>query len=141
MPYRVDQRKRATPRACGDDADAGGRPDFTVHDLARFDLAMKDGVLLLPATLAGGLDTGGGRAAWARVVRGDVSGERIIWQFGVGENASSSLMVTMPDRHTTYILLANSPGLAEPAADVGRSARGIAVFAGVAHVVCGIAAG
>ena len=29
VPYRVDQRKRATPsRLSGDDADAGGRPDF-----------------------------------------------------------------------------------------------------------------
>ena len=46
---------------------------------------------------------------------GTHSGERIVWQFGVTENASSALIVTMPDRHTTYILMANSSRLAEPA--------------------------
>ena len=99
----------------------GGGLISTVHDLAQFDLALKDdGALLLPETLA---------AAWTPLTApsgqalphglgwftGTYSGERIVWQFGVGENASSALMVTMPDRHTTYILLANSPGLAEPA--------------------------
>lgn len=121
VPYRVDQRKRATPsRYAATTLTPGGGLISTVHDLAQFDLALKDGVLLLPETLA---------AAWTAPVSpngqvlphglgwftGIYSGERIAWQFGVGENASSSLMVTMPDRHTTYILLANSTGLAEPA--------------------------
>jgi CubicO group peptidase (beta-lactamase class C family) len=121
VPYRVDQRKRATPsRYAATTLTPSGGLISTVHDLAQFDLALKDGVLLLPETLA---------AAWTAPpspngqvlphglgwFTGTYSGERIAWQFGVGENASSSLIVTMLDRHTTYILLANSTGLAEPA--------------------------
>jgi CubicO group peptidase (beta-lactamase class C family) len=122
VPYRVDRQRRATPsRYLATTLTAGGGLISTVHDLAQFDLALKDpGALLLPETLA---------AAWAPATgangeglphglgwfTGSYGGERIVWQFGLGENASSALMVTMPDRHTTYILLANSPGLAEPA--------------------------
>lgn len=116
VPYRVDQRKRATPsRHLATTLTPGGGLISTVHDLAQFDLAMKDGVLLLPATLAEAWTPAAGAPHGLGWFAGTYSGERIVWQFGVGENASSSLMVTMPDRHTTYILLANSPGLAEPA--------------------------
>jgi CubicO group peptidase (beta-lactamase class C family) len=122
VPYRVDKQRRATPsRYPATTLTPGGGLISTAHDLAQFDLALKDpGALLLPETLA---------AAWTPATAangqalphglgwftGTYSGERIVWQFGVGENASSALMVTMPDRHTTYILLANSPGLADPA--------------------------
>jgi hypothetical protein len=37
-----------------------------------------------------------------------------VWQFGVGDNASSSLMLTVPGRGITLILLANSQGLTRP---------------------------
>ena len=119
VPYRVDRQRRATPsRYSATTLTPGGGIISTVRDLARFDLALKDG-WLFPETLA---------AAWTPAApngqalphglgwfAGTYSGERIVWQFGLGENSSSALMVTMPDRHTTYILLANSPGLAEPA--------------------------
>lgn len=120
VPYRVDRQRRATPsRYPATTLTPGSGLISTVHDLARFDLALKDG-WLLPETLA---------AAWtpASAPNGQVfphglgwfsgtyNGQRIVWQYGMGENASSALMVTIPDQHTTYILLANSPGLAEPA--------------------------
>ena len=120
VPYRVDQRRRATPsRYPATTLTPGGGLISTVHDLAKFDLALKDGELL-PETLAAAWTAptaGNGEAlphglGW---FTGSYNGERIVWQFGMGENASSGLIVTMPDRHTTYILLANSPGLAEPA--------------------------
>src|SRR5262245_24910943 len=121
IPYRVDKQRRATPsRYVATTLTASGGLISTVHDLARFDLGLKDpGALLLPETL---------EAAWAPPTdpsgqalphglgwfAGTYNGERIVWQFGVSENAASALMVTMPDRHATYILLANSPALAEP---------------------------
>jgi CubicO group peptidase (beta-lactamase class C family) len=119
VPYRVDKQRRATPsRYPATTLTPGGGIISTVQDLAEFDLALKDG-WLLPETLT---------AAWTPAApngqtlphglgwfTGTYNGERIVWQFGAGENASSALMVTMPDRHTTYILLANSTGLAEPA--------------------------
>ena len=42
------------------------------------------------------------------------NGERIVWQFGVSDNASSSMLITAPRRGLTLILLANSQGLARP---------------------------
>ena len=42
------------------------------------------------------------------------NGETIVWQFGVTPNASSSLVVTVPARGVTLILLANSDGLVKP---------------------------
>ena len=43
------------------------------------------------------------------------NGEPVVWQFGVQANAASSLVVTLPARNVTLILLANSDGLAKPA--------------------------
>ena len=118
VPYRVDQRKRASPsRYPATTLTPSGGMISTVRDLAEFDLGLKRGLLLLPETL---------RAAWTPPIAngqplphglgwftGVYSGERIVWQFGVGENASSALMITMPERQTTYILLANSTGLVD----------------------------
>jgi CubicO group peptidase (beta-lactamase class C family) len=121
VPYRVDQRRRATPsRYPATTLTPGGGLISTVHDLAQFDLALKDGLLLLPETLSAAWTAAAGPGGEALPhgigwFSGTYSDERIVWQFGVGENASSGLIVTMPDRHTTYILLANSAGLAEPA--------------------------
>jgi hypothetical protein len=41
-------------------------------------------------------------------------GEPVIWQFGLEQDASSALMVHMPSRRLTIILLANSDGLVRP---------------------------
>ena len=38
-------------------------------------------------------------------------GERLIWQFSLTADAYSSLILKMPDRQLTLILLANSDGL------------------------------
>ena len=91
----------------------------TVRDVARFDVALKTGLLLRADTLA---------LAWQPPVGVDgqplphglgwfvhtFNGEPIVWQFGVGENASSSLVAMAPMRGVTLILMANSDGLARP---------------------------
>ena len=91
----------------------------TVRDFAQFDLALKKGVLLRPETLAAArrppLDANGrplphGLGWFVQAYRG----ETIVWQFGVAPNASSSLVVTVPGRGSTLVLLANSDGLAKP---------------------------
>jgi CubicO group peptidase (beta-lactamase class C family) len=119
-PYRVDAQKSASPsRYAATTLTPGSGIVSTVLDLAEFDLALKDGLLLLPSTIA---------QAWTPPTAangqplphglgwfsGVYSGERIVWQFGVSPDASSALMVTIPERETTYILLANSSALAEP---------------------------
>ena len=116
-PYVVDRRGRATLSTRGDSplTPFGGIVS-TVRDLARFDLALKSGALLRPETLG---------AAWSPQVGRDrallpygigwfvqtYNGEPVVWQFGQTENASSSLMITLPSRGLTLILLANSDGL------------------------------
>ena len=91
----------------------------TVRDLARFDAALRRGVILRPETLA---------EAWTppldrnenRLPHGlgwfvqNYNGERIVWQFGVTDNASSSMIITVPSRGMTLILFANSSGLSRP---------------------------
>jgi hypothetical protein len=42
------------------------------------------------------------------------NGEPVVWQFGVSENGASSLIVSVPSRWVTLILLANSAGLVKP---------------------------
>ena len=55
----------------------------------------------------------------------DYNGTSIVWQFGVVANAYSSLIVKVPDRRLTFILLANSDQLSAPfdmaAGDVNAS--------------------
>jgi hypothetical protein len=86
----------------------------TVRDLARFDAALGDGVLLSSGTLSrawqpvGSLPTGLGWFVQRH------NGERVVWHFGVARDAYSALMIKVPDRGLTLILLANSDGLAGP---------------------------
>jgi CubicO group peptidase (beta-lactamase class C family) len=116
VPYRVDRGGRAVrsdyqPRGL---TTADGLVS-TVRDLARFDAAMDDGVLLKadtlsvawsPANFSGtALPTGLG---W--FVQ-NYNGERIIWHFSHVSDAYSGLILKMPARQLTLILLANSDGL------------------------------
>ena len=90
----------------------------TVRDLAQFDIALKQGLLLMPETLA---------QAWSPPAVPAIqalphglgwfvqvyNGQLVVWQFGVSES-SSSFLVTLPQRRLTMILLANSDGLVKP---------------------------
>ena len=88
----------------------------TVDDYAKFDLALRQGILLKPETLAAAwqapLDKNGqplphGLGWFVQTYHG----ETIAWQFGLEENASSSLVLTVPGRGLTLVLMANSDGL------------------------------
>jgi CubicO group peptidase (beta-lactamase class C family) len=129
--YRDVVRRLATPYA----VDASGRASVssynasvltpasglisTVRDLEQFDLAMKKGVVLRPEwrTLAWTPPTDAGGQplphAYGWFVQ-SYNGGRLVWQYGVGGNASSSMIISVPERGLTLILLANSQGLARP---------------------------
>jgi CubicO group peptidase (beta-lactamase class C family) len=118
-PYIVDKGKATPSHYPSSSLTPGGGLISTVRDVAQFDLAIKKGVLLRPETLA---------LAWTppvdrngqRLPHGlgwfvqTYNGERIVWQFGLADNGSSSMIVTAPFRGLTLILLANSSGLARP---------------------------
>jgi CubicO group peptidase (beta-lactamase class C family) len=93
----------------------------TVLDFAKFDLALRQGLLLRPTTLASAwrapLNASGqplphGMGWFVQTYRN----EPVVWQVGVSPNASSSLVITLPSRNVTFVLAANSDGLAQPAA-------------------------
>jgi CubicO group peptidase (beta-lactamase class C family) len=123
VPYKVTNRTRTdvtTLAPSGINAAAG--LVSTARDLAKFDAALDQGdtgSLLLTDTLV---------AAWTPAVgiSGTPSpmglgwfvqsykGERVVWHFGNVPNAYSSLIVKLPERGMTFILLANSDGLTAP---------------------------
>jgi len=92
----------------------------TIFDFAKFDLALKQGLLLRPETL---------KLAWSNPVNASgavlphglgwfvqsYNGEPVVWQFGIEPAVSSALVIILPNRNLTLLLLANSDGLAKPA--------------------------
>jgi CubicO group peptidase (beta-lactamase class C family) len=118
-PYRGRRRGAPTPGAYeARTLDAATGAVSTVQDLARFDVALDDRVLLSSNTLA---------AAWRpAVVRGvptpsglgwfvqTANGRRLVWHFGEIADGYSSLVLKVPERRLTLILLANSDGLSAP---------------------------
>jgi CubicO group peptidase (beta-lactamase class C family) len=96
----------------------------TVRDVAQFVLALRQGVLLRADTLAVAWRAPLGRDG-QRLPHGlgwfvqSYNGETIVWQFGAGENGSSSVAVTVPGRGLTLLMFANSTGLVKPFALAG----------------------
>ena len=90
----------------------------TVRDLAKFELALKKGVLLRPETATLAWTPPVGRNGQLPHGLGwfvqSYAGEPIIWQFGVADGASSSMVLIAPRRSLTVIMQANSDGLAKP---------------------------
>lgn len=117
VPYRVDGRGRTQPTELpAISMTAADGLVSTVRDLAKLDGALDARGLLRDETL---------NAAWTPVIghRGrhvpmglgwfvqTHRGQRIVWHFGYIPNAYSSLIVKVPERNLTLILLANSDGL------------------------------
>ena len=120
LPYAVDARGRAlvsqyemTTLSPSDGLVS------TVRDIANFQLALQQGLLIQKDTLD---------AAW-RATAGSTgellphgigwfvqsfNGEKVVWQFGEQDNASSALVVTLPARGLTLIMMANSDRLVKP---------------------------
>jgi CubicO group peptidase (beta-lactamase class C family) len=118
-PYSVDKRNRATPSSyvAATLTPASGLIS-SIRDLEKFDLKLKDrfmrpewqALAWTPPTNAGGQPL---PHAYGWFVQ-DYNGDRLVWQFGVSDNASSSMIIMVPRRGVTLILLANSTGLARP---------------------------
>lgn len=118
MPYAVDDRGRSFVSTYPESA-AVLTPSTgvitTVRDLAKFDLALKQGILLERGTLdyawsapaAHGTPLPHGAGWFVQTY----NGEKVVWQFGMTEDASSALMITLPNRGLTLIMMANSDGL------------------------------
>jgi CubicO group peptidase (beta-lactamase class C family) len=88
----------------------------TTRDFAKLDLALRQGIIARADTLAASWQPPVGRngqhlphaIGWFAQT---YKGEQVLWQFGLQENASSSLAIKLPGRGLTLILLANGDGL------------------------------
>ncbi len=130
VPYKVDKRGRLTRTEVSPESlTAATGLVSTVRDLARFDEALDSALLLREDTI---------KEAWTSVKNGSTPlptglgwfvqlqrGEPVVWHFGNVPNAYSSLVIKLPARRLTFILLANSDGLSAPfqldAGDVTKS--------------------
>jgi CubicO group peptidase (beta-lactamase class C family) len=119
-PYAVDARGRATPSSyvASTLTPASGMIS-TVRDLEQFDLALKKGVVMRPEwrTLAFTPPIGANGQPLPHAYgwfAQTYNGWPIVWQFGVSDNASSSMIISVPSKGLTLILLANSSGLSRP---------------------------
>jgi len=120
--YRTDRGVPARTTAPLLGADASNGAISTVLDLAKFDTAQRlPGLLSREAltvmwTQAGGpspMPTGLG---WFVQNYKSASGnEPLLWQFDFTRDVSSSLIIKLPARDLTFIVLANSDGLARTA--------------------------
>ena len=114
--YKVDTRGRATRTDLPPTrSNVATGLISTARDLARFDAGLRYNILLRPETqlnawtsVGPGLPTGLGWFVQS------YNGVPVIWQFGTVPDAFSSLMLKVPTRGLTLILLANSDGLSPP---------------------------
>lgn len=117
-PYRLAGGRLTRSDVPAAPIDASTGIITTVRDLERFDLALRNGFLLTPEARL---------AAWSNVTYGGVplptglgwfvqeyEGQKLVWQFGLIKDAWSALILKLPARDLTFILLANSDGLAAP---------------------------
>jgi CubicO group peptidase (beta-lactamase class C family) len=124
-PYAVDSQRRASvSHYSATTLTPSSGLISTVRDVAQFVLGLRRGVLLRADTLALAWRAPLGRDG-QRLPHGlgwfvqSYNGETIVWQFGAGENGSSSLEVTVPGRGITLLMFANSTGLVKPFALAG----------------------
>jgi uncharacterized protein (TIGR03437 family) len=118
-PYVIDNRGQAVlSNYPQNDVNAAAGIISTVRDLARYDEAIDQHLLLQPGTQ---------EAAWTNPInsRGQVlpyalgwfvqryAGQRVIWHYGYWDTFSA-LILKIPDRQLTLLLLANSDGLSAP---------------------------
>lgn len=121
-PYRIDRSGHAVLSeypAYGLDA-AGGMVS-TARDLANFESELDDNVnsvplslstldkMWTPLTLESGATTPTGLGWFVQ----NSSGVRLVWTFGHTPDAASALILKMPSKRLTLVLLANSGGLAD----------------------------
>lgn len=120
VPYRVDSKGRSERiELAPTTISATGGLVSTVRDLAHFDAAWSSPSFLLEETR---------ELAWSQAAGRDglavpaglgwfvqyYKGERLVWHFGEIPNAYSSLILKVPGRNLTLILLANSDRLSSP---------------------------
>jgi len=111
VPYAVNGQKKATRSSySATTLTPTSGLIATVHDVAKFDIGLKNGIVMQKDTLATAWKASGGPHGVGWFVQ-PYNSEYVVWQFGIGDNGSSTMFVTLPARSVTMILTANSTGL------------------------------
>jgi CubicO group peptidase (beta-lactamase class C family) len=115
-PYKVDKRGKATRSDyAASKIDASTGLISTALDLARYDAAIDDRVLLhdegVKEMWSNVSDVGSLRPTGLGWFVQNYNGEQLVWHFGYAPDAYSSLILKVPSKRLTLILLANSDGL------------------------------
>jgi CubicO group peptidase (beta-lactamase class C family) len=114
-PYRVDSRLQASRSSVpGGQYSAATGAISTVRDLAKFDAALDSDVLISATTRERAWEPLASQPTGMGWFVQRYQGEQVVWHFGQARDAYSSLIVKLPGRDLTLILLANSDGLAGP---------------------------
>jgi CubicO group peptidase (beta-lactamase class C family) len=131
VPYKVDKKLHPTRTELAPDGiNAATGLVSTVRDLAQFDFALDDGTLLRDTTLAAAWSAASGPGGTPQPTGlgwfvQNYRGVPLVWQYGMVPNAYSGIVLKIPSRRVTMILLANSDGLVNSsqleAGDVTRS--------------------
>ena len=121
-PYRIDRNRYSPSQYASVGMDGATGLVATARDIANFEFSLDEGRAVSRTTLD---------QMWnlAQVVDGNgvriptrtgigwfvqmVGGEKLVWTFGHIPDASSALIVKMPSKNLTLILLSNSDGLTE----------------------------
>jgi len=113
VPYKVDSNRRPVRSSYpARSVSASTGIVSTARDLASFDAAL--GVLVTAQTLKEAWSTSGTLPTGLGWFVQKYNGETLVWHFGLAENAFSSLVLKVPGRGLTLVLLANSDGLSAP---------------------------
>ena len=96
VPYAVDAQKKASRSSySATTLTPTSGLIATVHDLAKFDVGLKNGIVMQKETLAAAWKPSGGPHGIGWFVQ-SYNGENVVWQFGAGENGSSSMIIMSP---------------------------------------------
>jgi CubicO group peptidase (beta-lactamase class C family) len=115
VPYRVDSNRRPIRSEYKPQRLNGSTGVVsTARDLARFDIALSAGDLVSIETLQTAWSTSGSLPTGLGWFVQRYNGEPLVWHFGLAKNSYSSLLLKVPNRQLTLILLANSDGLSAP---------------------------
>lgn len=118
-PYRLDQEYKLVKSGCPDFFTPAAGLISTVLDIAKFDIAMDQNILLeqetkvqmfTPTTSNNGSELPYGIGWFTQ----EYKDQPLIWHYGWQPSCGSSLILKIPDEEITFIVLANSDNLSRP---------------------------
>ena len=118
-PYQLDSSYSVVPGRYEQHYNPAAGLMSTVIDLAKFDIALDQNVLVseetkaqmfTPAASNAGVELPYGLGWFSHRYQGT----RLIWHYGQWPPSVSALYLKMPDKNLTFIILANTPNLSTP---------------------------